>query len=80
MQCALPTEIPKTYIETAQFDCLHDEGLLYAEKLKQAGVDVEINETSGTYHGYDAAIDAQIVRRNINRRISFLRDGFIDRR
>ena len=42
MQCALPTEIPKTYIETAQFDCLHDEGLLYAEKLKQAGVDVEI--------------------------------------
>ena len=42
--------------------------------------DVEINETSGTYHGYDAAIDAQIVRRNINRRISFLRDGFIDRR
>ena len=80
MQCALSTEIPKTYIETAQFDCLHDEGLLYAEKLKQAGVDVEINETSGTYHGYDAAIDAQIVRRNINRRISFLRDGFIDRR
>ena len=61
-------------------DVFGDKWKDHAEKLKQAGADVEINETRGTYHGYDAAIDAQIVRHNVNRRISFLRDGFKDRR
>ncbi len=78
MRCDLPGAIPRTYIETAEFDCLHDEGLLYGEKLKSAGARVEINDTKGTYHGYDTAIDAQIVKRNIDRRVSFLRDGFAE--
>ena len=76
MQAVLPGKIPPTYIETAQFDCLHDEGLLFARKLQEAGADVEINDTRGTFHGYDDALDAQIVRQNIERRISFLRKGF----
>ncbi len=79
MWCDLPSALPGTYIETAEFDCLHDEGLAYAEKLKQAGVDVEINETEGTFHGYDAAIDTQIVKQQISRRISFLRNGYRER-
>ena len=79
MWCDLPSALPPTYIETAEFDCLHDEGLAYAEKLKQAGVDVEINETEGTFHGYDAAIDTQIVKQQIDRRISFLRSGYRER-
>ena len=76
MHCELPRHMPKTYIETTEFDCLHDEGLLYGQKLIEAGAEVVINETKGTYHGYDAEINAQIVARNIDRRISFLRDGF----
>ena len=76
MHCELPRIIPETYIETAEFDCLHDEGLLYAKKLKEAGAYVEINETKGTFHGYDAAIETQIVKRNIDKRISFLQNGF----
>ena len=79
MWCDLPSALPVTYIETAEFDCLHDEGLAYAWKLKQAGVDVEINETEGTFHGYDAAIDTQIVKQQISRRISFLRSGYRER-
>ena len=79
MQCLLPRSIPAAYIETAQFDCLHDEGLLYGEKLEKAGADVEINETEGTFHGYDTAIDTQIVIRNIDRRVSFLLNGFRER-
>ena len=79
MWCDLPSALPVTYIETAEFDCLHDEGQAYAEKLKQAGVDVEINETEGTFHGYDAAIDTQIVKQQISRRISFLRSGYRER-
>ena len=79
MQCDLPQELPATYIETAEYDCLHDEGLAYAGKLKSAGTAVEINETKGTFHGYDAAIDAQIVKQQISRRISFLRKGLKER-
>ena len=76
MHCRLPSVIPKTYIETAEFDCLHDDGLLYGEKLKKAGGDVEINETKGTFHGYDSQLDAKIVKENVKRRIAFLQDGF----
>ena len=79
MHCALPGRIPATYIETTEYDCLHDEGLAYAEKLKEAGAEVEINETKGTFHGYDTAIDAQIVIQNVNRRISFLQRRFKER-
>ena len=29
MHCDLPYALPETYIETTEFDCLHEEGLLY---------------------------------------------------
>jgi len=76
MHAAIPEKMPPTYIETAQFDCLHDEGLLFAQRVKEAGADVEINDTQGTFHGYDDAIDTQIVRKNVERRIAFLRRWF----
>jgi len=73
---SLPTVIPDTYIETAQFDCLHNEGVLYGEKLEAAGRQVEYNETMGTFHGYDMALGARVVKESIERRIRFLRQGF----
>ena len=76
MHAALPARIPPAYIETAQFDCLHDEGLLFAEKLKKAGADVKLNDTRGTFHGYDDVLEARVVRKNIERRTSFLRERF----
>ena len=76
MHCELPGSIPDTYIETAQFDCLHDEGILYAQKLKESGAYVELYDTKGTYHGYDVAIDAQIVQDQIAKRVAFLKRGF----
>lgn len=44
---------PNTYIETAEFDCLRDEGILFAKKLESYNVDVTLNETKGTIHGFD---------------------------
>ena len=35
--------IPQTYIETAEYDCLHDEGVLYAERLREAGANVDLD-------------------------------------
>ena len=73
MKQILPKNIPHTYTETAEFDCLHDEGVLYADKLMAAGVNVELNETRGTIHGYDSASNARIVKENVAKRIAFLK-------
>ena len=76
MQNDLPDMIPQTYIETAEYDCLHDEGVLYAERLREAGANVDLNETKGTFHGYDSAIQTQIARTQIAKRITFLKKCF----
>ncbi len=76
MHCKLPDVMPKTYIEPAEYDCLHDEGVLYGEKLNRAGVDVKTVETKGTFHGYDAAITTRIVKDYIKKRVSFLKENF----
>lgn len=75
MHGSLPRNIPDTYIETAEYDCLHDEGILYGKRLRESGANVEINETKGTIHGYDVALTTGIAVRNIKKRISFLRKG-----
>ena len=76
MQHELPKNIPNTYIETAEYDILHDEGILYGKKLEAAGAAVEINETAGTFHGYDIALNSKIVQENIEKRIAFLKKAF----
>lgn len=68
--------MPPTYIETAEFDCLRDEGKLFAERLKQAGVSVEYHQTKGTIHGFDIVLESPIVRDCVDKRIRFLRTVF----
>ena len=46
--------MPKTLIQTAEFDVLRDEGEAYAEKLAGAGVDVECVRYNGLIHAYAA--------------------------
>lgn len=76
MHNSLPQNIPDTYIETAEYDCLHDEGILYGDRIRKAGADVAINETKGTIHGYDSALHTKIARSNVEKRILFLKKGF----
>ena len=45
--------MPSTYIETAEYDCLHDEAIEFAERLKKKNVKVKLNETKKTMHGFD---------------------------
>jgi acetyl esterase len=44
--------LPPAYMMVAEFDPLHDEGLLYAEKLRQAGVPCEVVEHKGLVHDF----------------------------
>ena len=76
MHSVLPASIPDTYIETADFDCLHDEGILYGQRLEKAGAKVEWNDTKATFHGYDMALDTRIVINSVKKRLSFLRRHF----
>ena len=64
--------LPDAYIETAEFDCLRDGGILYAERLRQFGVSAEIYNTKGTMHGFDIVLKSPIVRECVDRRIKFL--------
>ena len=73
LHSSLPRVIPDAYIETAEYDCLHDEGILYGAKLREAGANVTINETRGTIHGYDSALHTGIAARNIEKRVAFLK-------
>jgi len=65
--------LPPAYIETAEFDCLHDDGILYARLLQQAGIAVTLNETTGTMHGFDIARKAPTTLAAMERRIAFMK-------
>lgn len=69
-------ELPLAYIETAEFDCLHDDGILYAKKLSQAGIKVILNETKATMHGFDIVQKAPITQNALQSRISFMKKAF----
>lgn len=67
----IPERIPVTYIETAEFDCLHDEGVLYYKRLLEMGVNVTLNETKETMHGFDE-VKCDITENAIRERIKFI--------
>ncbi len=68
--------LPPAYIETAEFDCLHDDGILYAEKLREAGIPVTLNETRGTMHGFDIVQRAETTEMALKARIGFMKQAF----
>ena len=68
--------LPPAYIETAEFDCLHDDGILYAEKLRESGIDVTLNETRGTMHGFDIMQRSRITKAALAARVEFMRSKF----
>jgi len=68
--------LPSAYIEPAEFDCLHDDGILYADKLREAGIDVVLNETKGTMHGFDIMQKAPTTKAAVAARIDYMRRMF----
>jgi acetyl esterase/lipase len=43
--------MPQTYLVTAEYDPFRDDGLIYAERLRQAGVPIELKHYEHGYHG-----------------------------
>lgn len=63
---------PPAYIETAEYDCLHDEALAFAGALRALGVAVTVRETEGTMHGYDIVYQSEITQKSIRARCTAL--------
>lgn len=68
--------LPPAYIEVSEFDCLHDEGVDYAEALRNGSVDVELNKTEKTIHGFEMAKDSEVVKRCVKERTAALKKAF----
>ena len=64
--------IGKAFVETAEYDPLHDEGILIREKLMEAGAVTELSETEGTVHGYDILWNRPYVRLLREKRLTWL--------
>ncbi len=69
--------LPSAYVSTMEFDPLRDEGILYALRLLQAGVSVELHQYPGTFHGSAAIPTAAVTRRGAAEMIDVLRRGLL---
>ncbi len=76
MEAASFENLPDAYVEVSEFDCLRDEGIAYAEALQKSGVNIELNKTTGTVHGFEIAEKSEIVRESVDRRIGALKKAF----
>ncbi len=50
------TGLPPAYIEFGQMDVFRDEGLSYAHRLMQAGIETELHVHPGVPHGFDVFV------------------------
>ena len=67
--------LPPAYVSTMEFDPLRDEGIEYALKLLQAGVNVELHSFPGTFHGSELMADAAVSQRGLSEGLEALRRG-----
>ncbi len=73
-------DLPSAYVEVAEFDCLHDDGVLYARLLRDAGIAVEFHEAKGTMHGFDTVFNAPTSQKMIAKRIAYMKRMFEEER
>ena len=67
--------LPPAYVSTMEFDPLRDEGIIYAMRLLEAGVPVELHQYPGTFHGSSLVTTAAVSRRQGTEMIDVLRRG-----
>lgn len=67
--------LPDAYVEVAEYDCLSDEGLNYANALREGGARVTVNKTVGTMHGFDVVTGAKVSGEAIRARVNALKKG-----
>lgn len=76
LEAAKLSGLPDAYIETAEFDSLHDDGISYAARLRQEGCNVILNETQRTVHAFEMAKNSSITKEALAKRIEFFKGMF----
>jgi acetyl esterase/lipase len=66
-------QMPMIYVETAEFDCLRDEGEIFAQRLREAGVSTTYIATKGTMHGFDIVQKSDITKAQVEARCCWLK-------
>lgn len=67
--------LPPAYVTTMEFDPLRDEGIIYAMRMMEAGVSVELHTFPGTFHGSAFMPTAAVSRRAHQELLTALRRG-----
>jgi len=68
--------LPPAYVEPQEIDCLHDEGVAYAERLRAEGVPTVLNVIRGSYHAFEAEYPSAFVRNILKERCDRIRAFF----
>ncbi|WP_157245411.1 alpha/beta hydrolase [Nonomuraea typhae] len=68
--------LPPAYVAAAEFDPLRDEGIAYAARLLEAGVEAELHVWRGTFHGSHAILSAEVSQRQMAEMAAVLRSAF----
>jgi acetyl esterase len=71
-------DLPPAYVSTMQYDPLRDEGIIYALRLLEAGVAVELHSFPGTWHGSSVVTSAAVSRRAAEEMTVVLRRALCD--
>jgi acetyl esterase len=67
--------LPPAYVTAMEFDPLRDEDVVYALRMLQAGVSVELHTFPGTFHGSAVMTSAAVSRRGATELMVALRRG-----
>ncbi len=76
MQASSLRGLPQSYVEIAEMDCLADQGIAYAERLKNDGVTTTVRIVKGAYHGYDGHPKSPLVQRELQARADYINQIF----
>ena len=69
--------LPPAWMGVGTLDLFHDEDVVYAERLKAAGVPCEVEVVPGAFHGFDGIVPkAHVSQSFFNSQCAVLREAF----
>lgn len=68
--------LPETYVEVCEYDPLRDEGLLFAEALRKANIQVESHCVRNAFHSFDLFATSDLTEAMMNVRVDALNRAF----